>query len=519
MSSSSAPTNSALAAVDAARRRLAATLETSNLPTNLKNRLIHDVDGQGHYSRMNNIAALKLRPSNSTYCGTQTAGCCCKNHTLIQDGNAGMLQADGEFFFLGCGYHTYTSFGSAIRNEQINLSVVDKAIVNGPTGFVTISEGRIGVLQLHGDFKLLAPGTYQWFSPSVRFIGSVTTTTNIAQLGPYTLVTVNDGEVAVTFDNGEMRTLGMRGAKQQQLQHGDLQQQQQVEYSGDMSRTFFLDNPKWMLKGFLPLCVQTDRLEGNDLLSKDNVEIVMVAMSQWRVVDPQRAVLLCAETMEEIRSKVNQLVRAAIARIVAGTCIGSGPVSGGVAVPMHVGEVIVTDDNDLDHIVAGSNNKKKKTNAAIAKPKSTGGDADLAHLMQSEQATRHMGELTRNMIEMGVEVIGVYVPEKRMKNNDIRQEVAKQAVIGIKAEAERSSADATAYATITSARAQAQAIEELANAHARAGQLLGSPDETAARLALTEKTAQVLSGAKVTIFSGSPGQMPFMLNAEPPRMK
>ena len=171
--------------------------------------------------------------------------------------------------------------------------------------------------------------------------------------------------------------------------------------------------------------------------------------------------------------------------------------------------------------------KKKKdrrlNNGGAPKHKSNvvgnNGDADLSHLMQSEQATRHMAELTRHMVEMGVEVIGVYVPEKRMKNDDIRQEVAKQAVIGIKAEAERSCADATAYATITAARAEAQAIEELATAHARAGQLLGSPEQTAARLALTEKTAQALSGASVTIFSGSPGQMPFMLNAEPARMK
>jgi regulator of protease activity HflC (stomatin/prohibitin superfamily) len=124
-----------------------------------------------------------------------------------------------------------------------------------------------------------------------------------------------------------------------------------------------------------------------------------------------------------------------------------------------------------------------------------------------------MAELTAIMTSMGIEVIGVYVPEKRMKNDDIRQEVAKQAVIGIKAEAERSAADAKAYATIQAARAEAEAIETLARAHAEAGQKLGSPESTAARMALTETTAKALQGSTMTIFSGAPDKIPFLLNS------
>ena len=135
--------------------------------------------------------------------------------------------------------------------------------------------------------------------------------------------------------------------------------------------------------------------------------------------------------------------------------------------------------------------------------------------MKSEMATKHMAELTAHMEDMGIEVIGVYVPEKRMKNDDIRKEVAKQAVIGIQAEAERAAADAKAYATVKAARAEAEAIELLAAAHADAGTRLGAPETTASRLALSETMTKAIQGSNLTVFSGAPDSMPFMFGAPP----
>jgi regulator of protease activity HflC (stomatin/prohibitin superfamily) len=156
--------------------------------------------------------------------------------------------------------------------------------------------------------------------------------------------------------------------------------------------------------------------------------------------------------------------------------------------------------------------------------------------MQSAVATKHMADLAENMTRMGIEVIGVFVPEKRMKNDDIREQIAKQAVIGIRADAERAAADAKAYATVADARAQAEAKRQSAEAEAytrvtcakaeaeaiaivtkaqaAAGDILGSPESTAARMALTDKTAAALGSAKVTIFSGAPSRLPFMLSGD-----
>jgi hypothetical protein len=66
---------------------------------------------------------------------------------------------------------------------------------------------------------------------------------------------------------------------------------------------------------------------------------------------------------------------------------------------------------------------------------------------------------------------------------------------------------------VKAAMAEAESIELLAKAHADAGARLGAPESTAARLALTETTSKVLEGANMTIFSGAPSTIPFMLNA------
>lgn len=459
-------------------------LAANNLPQNFVQRLMKDGSGNNSYKRVNDIHELEALPPNAGYLKWKFGGFLHLT-ILIQSGKIGLLQDNEKFLFLAAGYHRYSSFGRKFLGAH-DINTIDNAITNGPSGFVTINEGNIGVMQLGQDYKLLPPGIYQWNSPIVNNVSIVDITKNVAQLGPYTLVTVPQGRVAVTYNNGNLHVLGNKNADEREEQ----------------SRTYFLDNPKWKCVGFLSTQTQTDRLEGNDLLSKDNVEIVMVAMSEWRIIRPDLAIINCGDDMEQIRGKVNQLVRATIARIVAGTNIGTGPVSGGTTRPIMQG--IPIDEAEKTDML-------KKQN-------------DLAHLMQSEQANKHMSELSRNMQEMGIEVVSVYVPEKRIKNDDTRQQIAKQSVIQIQADAEKSSADARAYATIKhaeaeahakqlSSEAEANAIRAIAQAQKEAGEMLGSPNSTAAKMALTTTAGRALAetGGRVTFFGDSAKNVTTML--------
>ena len=467
-----------LVASDQHLQQLQRVLKDSRLPQSLLHRLAIDSfpsAGSGaSYCRVNNYTQLAMQKPNSSYFGNAIACCLCRWGTLIQEGEVGVVRRDAEYSLLGEGYHSYVNFGTELIGHH-RLNVMDVPVTYGACGFVVISEGRIGVLQDGAEYRILAPGLYQWNSPTVRFISSEDTKREKVSLGPYTLITVPDGHVCTSFNNGDLVVLGWNGAGGS-------------EGVRTSSRTFFLNDPKWIVGNYLPTQTQTDKLEANDLLTKDNVEILMVAMSQWRIMDPWLAVQRCGETMAKIQDKVNQIVRATIARIVASTSIGAGPVSGGVTKPIVQAQVVGGNENGGGHSADG-----------------------LAQLMQSDAANHHMAQLRDNAEQMGIEVIAIFVPEKRMKNSDIRAQVASQAVIGIQAEAERSAADATAYATVKRATAEAESIQLLAKAHADAGAKLGDPTTTAARLALTEVTAKSLANAKVTLFSGAPGNMPFLL--------
>lgn len=470
-------TNYGAVASPANMQMLQQILKDSRLPQTLVQRLAIDSfppPSSATYCRVNNYSQLQKKKPNSSYCGNTLSCCFCRWGTLIQEGEVGVVREDAEYSLLDQGYHTFVNFGTEYMGRH-RLNVMDVPVTYGACGFVVISEGRIGLLQDGSEYRILAPGMYQWSSPTVRFLASADTCTRQVDLGPYTLITVPDGHVCTSFNNGDLVVLGWN----------------ETNNACSDSRTYFLNDPKWTVGTYLPTQTQTDKLPANDLLTKDNVEILMVAMSQWRIVDPRLAVQRCGETMDKIREKVNQIVRATIARIVASTSIGAGPVSGSVSKPIVQAQVA------------------QPANTADGHPANT---ADgLAQLMQSAAANQHMSQLRENTEQMGIEVIAIFVPEKRMKNDDIRNQVASQAVIGIQAEAERSAADATAYATVKRATAEAESIQLLAKAHADAGAKLGAPDTTAARLALTEVTAKSLSNAKVTLFSGAPGNMPFLL--------
>jgi len=256
------------------------------------------------------------------------------------------------------------------------------------------------------------------------------------------------------------------------------------------SRTFFLDDPRWRFSNFLSLRRQTDRLEGNDLLSKDNVEVLLVAMAQWRIIDAQLCATQCAPDMRDVRKKIDDLVRATIARIVASSALGQ--TSGAANSAAHVGV---------------------EANSAIGHAEDN--DGTLAHVMLSKDAIMHMNELKTTMHRLGIEVFGVYIPEKRIKSDETRRAVASQAVIGIKAEQDRSSADAKAYATTVAARAEAESIRVVSEAHKAAGEMLGSSKATGAKLALAQQTGKALGqGTTITLFSEKPTDLPYLFAPE-----
>lgn len=467
-----------------------------NLPENLKKRMLQDCLDNKYISRVETFTFTEPNSSYNEY-KFLSWSCFGKLGIFVPNGSFGILLNEDNITFLNKGYHIAKYLGSEYIGCKALSSVIDKPFMYGSKGIINVSSEKILVVSIKSEYKILPYGLYEWDSSYVKIIDCVSfDTEQITNIGPYKLLSVFNGTVATTYNNGKLVILGI----------------------DDNIRTYFLDDPKWFVKGYISKSVQVTKLEGNDLLSKDNVELLMNAIAEWKIIDPEKAIIECGETMEIITNKVSQLFRATIARIVSGTNISSSSTGG-------VSQQIV-----------------------IAQPVNFNEDiSDLSHLMQSTVATKHMAELATNMNAMGIYVVGIYIPEKRMKNDDIRKQIANQAVIEIKALAERSSADASAYALIKGAEAKAQSekmatimkaeaekeiavlqskriieianaeatqitikanstaksIIEIAKANAEADRMLPNSEGIGYKTMLAEHMKGVLNGAKLNIFSGN----------------
>ena len=81
-------------------------------------------------------------------------------------------------------------------DANANDSTGDKTIV-------TILQGHVGYCEDRGQPVLLPPGLHEWRSPTLRFIRTVDLNNTLVRLGPYTVLTVDEGYSAITQNNGE----------------------------------------------------------------------------------------------------------------------------------------------------------------------------------------------------------------------------------------------------------------------------------------------------------------------------
>ena len=90
-------------------------------------------------------------------------------------------------------------------------------IAHGDRTIVIVEQGYIGYAMDNGQPVLLPPGIHVWTSDSRHFVNSYPLDDHIIKLGPYTILTVDEGYAAVTKNNGKMTILD--GGKTHILNH------------------------------------------------------------------------------------------------------------------------------------------------------------------------------------------------------------------------------------------------------------------------------------------------------------
>merc|ERR550514_1161502 len=220
----------------------------------------------------------------------------------------------------------------------------------------------------NGQPVLLPPGIHVWTSESLYFQRQVPLNDHLIELGPYTLITVDEGYAAVTQNNG----------KQAVLKGG---------------HTHLLNHKNWKFEKFMTLKIQTDDLEKIQATSADNINMMVNSTVNWRIVDVEIAATMAAETMaisgrvEDVTADISKLRRDVLKQALASLAAFIGGVN----------------YSESFHMSAAAQSKAKEAPVAAATlveetPATVGAFADnpLYNLEKIGSAVEHANSVTRS---------------------------------------------------------------------------------------------------------------------------
>lgn len=192
----------------------------------------------------------------------QAASCYCCTQGKFFEVDNGCVRAgttgEGANVFYGGGVHVF--FGLGYEFGATSRVAESGAIINGTRGIVTVQQGYVGFAMKKGEPIILPPGLHQWDDADVRFYSMIDLSTSCITMGPYTLVTVEEGYAAITQDNGKQNVL-----------------------SGGAS--YMLTHQNWKFQAWLSLKMQTSRTPALKMTTGDNIELIIYANVNWLIKD------------------------------------------------------------------------------------------------------------------------------------------------------------------------------------------------------------------------------------------
>lgn len=134
-----------------------------------------------------------------------------------------------------------------------------------------VNQGELGYATDRGQPVLLPPGVHSWTSETLKYEKTHNLSNHLIRVGPYTIVTVDEGYVSISQDNGKQRILA--GGK-----------------------THFLNHMNWKHEKYLSLKIQTDDIESIEATTADNVNVLVTSTVNWRIVNPEITAVMAANT-------------------------------------------------------------------------------------------------------------------------------------------------------------------------------------------------------------------------------
>lgn len=378
----------------------------------------------------------------------------------------------GRFFFYGQGVHYIKS--PFYRIHERNIAFTEKTILWGNMALVTIDQGFIGYAMDRGQPVLLPPGIHYWNSDTLRFQHAIDLSQNVIALGPYTLVTVDEGYSAVTQNNG----------KQVILEGG---------------KVHLLGHRNWKFEKFMSQKIQTDDLGRILASSADNVLLETEATVNWWITDTIMAARLAAQTMKADGSSVrgedivklrSDVMKQATASLAA-----------------FVGSVRYSDSF---HVSATNVLGESPAGARRAQPQPEPediGNSPLFNFARLASAVHHCNEVCN---KYGVTVMSINIISAKPRDDKLMNQLAAGAVAAAAAEQAETAARGNAKAKLIVAEAQANSERICAQGSKDAASIL-EKSEFAVELARMAKAGDAIKDKTTFFFGGHPQQLPALL--------
>jgi len=423
--------------------------------------------------RVKSVSEIPCERANST----PFAVCCAKLMCMpmccsvfeVPDGYVRAADdGNGSYRFYGKGLHWVKDV--FVRVHDHNVAFTDPEILHGNLTVVTVNQGFIGYAMDRGQPVLLSPGVHYINSDTFRYQKAIDLSQHVINLGPMTLVTVDEGYWAVTQNNGKQVIL-------------------------DGGKVHLLTHRNHKFEKFIPQKIQTDDLGLMLATSADNVLLETIATVNWVIEDVMLVARMAAQTMKadgssirgeditKIRHDVLKQATASLAAHVAGSRFSDS---------FHVSAQNVANEYDK-----------------MPQPETEGelGSSPLFNFSRLRSAVSHANEVCN---KYGVKVMSINIISAKPKDDKLMMQLAAGAIAAAAAEQAETAARGNARAKMIEAQAQADSERIIALGSKEAADKL-EQSALAVELARISKTGEALMDKTTFFFGGTPQQIPALL--------
>jgi len=481
--------------------------------------------------RLKDESEIDCVPANSSRTlnmamGLLPCGCCCISKGFVVPSGFLALVEDGRgnFLFYGEGVHLITDPFFKVKAEHQRIS--SSIMLHGDRALVTVEQGYIGYAVDKGQPILLPPGIHQWKSQTMLFERVIDLNDHVIRLGPYTLITIDEGYAAVTQNNGQQKIL-------------------------PGGHVYLLTHRNWKFEKFVSMKIQTNILEKIEAPSADNVLMTVAATINWRISDVDTAVRMSAETMnsdgsnvmgddiKKLRYDVLKQAEASLSSYI-GTVNYSGTFAMQSAHFSKKDAALSSIENNFSGDYGAEEKFDDKENddsipIPIAKPTSESKNVLVAEsigLFDPEKLSNAIDHANQITLSYGVTVMSINIISAVPKDMDLMRSLAKGAVAAAeaqqmetaakgKAKATQIEASARATADVIEAEGKSRALKITAKAEADAvvtraeGALTGArkleQSDVAIDLARIEKTGDAIQNKSSFFFGANSADMGHLL--------